>query len=862
MPTCVRCGQRQLTALLFDPSPHAMPGSQRKISGFFLPAPKRACLGSRDCQDISSERPGLQCHRAEQGTGHDEIGPSRTDNTNAVVAQPLPDDSARPPDLSPLSTDCSAAQTSRPASRTEEATSSDEMSNLQSLAFKNSRESSSEDESALNDHPSLPAKNYRFPKNQGGRSCQRGWFERFSWLSYQSKSDLVFCQECRRHFKKKGDNTRNVERAFVKTGFNNWKKAIERFKSHEKSQFHVDSVSLNLSYQRGIPVLSLLSQQCNKHQEDARAVLRVIVSSVRYLCRTGQALRGQGKLDGNFLDLLHERSEDVPVLKTWMAKRDKWVSGDVQNELIEIMAHTVQREIVEDVKSSPFYGIIADGTTDVNGDEQFTFCVRWVQSKTLELREEYIGMYNAPDSRAETLYSAIKDMLLRLGLDFHCVRGHCFDGAANMSGRFSGVQKRISDCEPRSLYVHCSNHCLDLVLQEASRSCDIIGDALSTVKDISNVILDSKKRKSAYANIVVSTGGEVDLENGSRPNNLLPLCPTRWTVRVKSMQRFLDNYARVQETLKELLETPGSVTDGSKAIFRGYYTLLQKFETLLGINISIAFFGPCEELARAFQSSTCRAAGAKEAAEALREAISQLRSDAAFEELWQHTSTTAARLCLKEPRVSRPAKPPRRYEATDRPVQPVTLDVKAALRKEYFAAADRIMNETQRRFEQPGMLQLVKLEGILASAAKGTQFTADGLKASLGVHAVDFDLCRLSAQFLLLPTLLHDADSTTSLGILKMLQSKPENIRELMDQVVRYVQLLLSIPASVASGERSFSALRRVKTYLRNRMTQKRLSHLLILNIHKERTAALRLEDIIKEFVSRTAERVATFGPV
>lgn len=106
MPTCVRCGQRQLTALLFDPSPHAMPGSQRKISGFFLPAPKRACLGSRDCQgiimhrflyiitssvcvnasvqqfslllrfslslpDISSERPGLQCHRAEQGTGHD-----------------------------------------------------------------------------------------------------------------------------------------------------------------------------------------------------------------------------------------------------------------------------------------------------------------------------------------------------------------------------------------------------------------------------------------------------------------------------------------------------------------------------------------------------------------------------------------------------------------------------------------------------------------------------------------------------------------------------------------------------------------------------------------------------------------------
>ncbi|XP_042148832.1 uncharacterized protein LOC121837301 [Ixodes scapularis] len=164
----------------------------------------------------------------------------------------------------------------------------------------------------------------------------------------------------------------------------------------------------------GIPVLRLLSQQCSKQQEEARVVLRVIVSSLRYLCRTGQALRGRGKGDGNLLDLLdllEERSEDVPALKTWLTKRDKWISGDVQNELIEIMAHTVQREIVKDVKSSPFYGIIADGTTDINGDEQFTFCVRWVPSETLEVREEYLGMYNAPDSRADTLYSECRKEL-------------------------------------------------------------------------------------------------------------------------------------------------------------------------------------------------------------------------------------------------------------------------------------------------------------------------------------------------------------------------------------------------------------------------------------------------------------------
>ncbi|XP_077486729.1 uncharacterized protein LOC144098037 [Amblyomma americanum] len=159
------------------------------------------------------------------------------------------------------------------------------------------------------------------------------------------------------------------------------------------------------------------------------------------------------------------------------------------------------------------------------------------------------------------------------------------------------------------------------------------------------------------------------------------------------------------------------------------------------------------------------------------------------------------------------------------------------------------------------MKQLVILEDILTSAAGGSRYTADELEAALGVHAVDFDLCRLSAQFILLSTLINGSDSTATLVILEILQRESQNIRELMHQVVRYVQLLFSIPASVAFRERSFSALRRIKTYLRSRTTQKRLSHLLILHIHKERTALLNLDGIIRELVSRAAERAATFGP-
>lgn len=317
---------------------------------------------------------------------------------------------------------------------------------------------------------SLPPKSHKFSRNQTGRSCKYAWFEKFTWLSYDYESDVVFCNLCRIAFKERGENATAVELCFIHNGFNNWKKAVEKFQCHEKSQFHCVSASRQLSKEKGMRVVQQLSQHSSRQQEEARQALRVIVSSARYLCRTGQALQGQTKIEGNLLDLLDERSQDVPALKKWLEKRDRWLSSDIQNELVEIMAHSVQRGIIQDIRCSPFYGIIADGSTDVTGNEQFTFCVRWVDGMTLKVREEFFGMYNAPDSRAETLYKALRDMILRLGLDFQNLRGHCFDGAANMASRFTGVQKRITESEPRSIFVHCGNHCLDLALQEVAKN--------------------------------------------------------------------------------------------------------------------------------------------------------------------------------------------------------------------------------------------------------------------------------------------------------------------------------------------------------------------------------------------------------
>ncbi|CAN7993334.1 unnamed protein product [Ixodes hexagonus] len=561
-----------------------------------------------------------------------------------------------------------------------------------------------------------PGTSFKFPKNDS-RSCQSSWFLTYQWLHYDEKQDCVFCFDCARAFEMKGlKSLHGVEPAFLKTGFRNWRKGPHKFKMHERSEHHRDSIHHIIQREKGASIAALISKQSLQQQQENRAAVRVIVSSLRFLARSGfrvgLGLSGRPEpaqiSNGDLVQLLEERREDVPALRTWLNKRDRWLSGDVQNEILKIMAHSVQRMLVDKITQSPFYAIMADSTTDTSGQEQFSVCVRYVSPDTLDVHEAFLGMYNPPDTKAATLFSTIKDVLIRLSLSFHNLRGHCFDGAASMSGKISGVQKLIKDEQPKSTYVHCCNHSLDLALQEAGRSSEVICTTLTIVKDVSNAILNSAKRKSIYAGIV-SAPCPSECEMDMPVKQLLPLCPTRWSVRVNSMSRFLDNYGGVQITLAEILKEKTSIRDDRRAAFQGYLKRLQRFETMFYLMASIKVFGPCEELARALQSSSCSATVARKSADVLELTLRNLRSDDAFDEIFLLASAKADKLNLKFPSETRKKRPPKRLESTSRPVSPASLDLKDALRKDFFELVDTLTAEIHRRFTQPGLDELVRL---------------------------------------------------------------------------------------------------------------------------------------------------------
>jgi hypothetical protein len=77
----------------------------------------------------------------------------------------------------------------------------------------------------------------------------------------------------------------------------------------------------------------------------------------------------------------------------------------------------------------------------------------------------------------------------------------------------------------------------------------------------------------------------------------------------------------------------------------------------------------------------------------------------------------------------------------------------------------------------------------------------------------------------------------------------------LYSTIGRMLLTLLTMPVSTAVFERSFSAMRRIKTYLRSTMENERLSSIDILHIHWSKR--VNIEGIIDEFAGAANRRLA-----
>lgn len=172
------------------------------------------------------------------------------------------------------------------------------------------------------------------------------------------------------------------------------------------------------------------------------------------------------------------------------------------------------------------------------------------------------------------------------------------------------------------------------------------------------------------------------------------------------------------------------------------------------------------------------------------------------------------------------------------------------IKANYLEAVDLIIQGISERFNQPSSKIIVMLENILLEGTVDNNFVTI-YRDEVNIDALKVEIDILRAQ----------PDHPTTIN--QFIKSFKKNSFRLQFQELGVVlRLLLLLPASNASSERSFSALKRLKTTGRSTMTQARLSNLIMLHVHKPLTDTIDIQHIIKSFVSchpRRANSIAVY---
>ena len=304
----------------------------------------------------------------------------------------------------------------------------------------------------------------------------------------------------------------------------------------------------------------------------------------------------------------------------------------------------------------------------------------------------------------------------------------------------------------------------------------------------------------------------------------------------------IDNY----EVFQEFWDEARDITSDSEnhARITGVKAQMEKFDLLFGLCLGECILCHTDNLSKTLQSPSLSAADSQQLAQLTCNTLECLQNQESFSLLWGKVSGMQEKLQIDQAMLPRRRKAPRRFEVGDGQGT-FTETVQDYFRAEYYVVIDAALACIRQRFNQPGYQTYRRLENLLASAVNGTDYQQD-LNFIADFYGDDIDKVLLQTQMELFRSILLSAfPNTANIGVRDIVQHVCTlllGVRMSIMQVRTLVRLLLVMPATNAVSERSASALRRVKTYLRTTMSDTRLNNLLVLHVHKDRCDSLVLQ--------------------
>ena len=129
------------------------------------------------------------------------------------------------------------------------------------------------------------------------RNFVEHWYKKYPWLTICTTIKKVFCFYCCVEGQGMMTFSSKAESTFTKIGYNNWKKALEKFENHNHCNAHGEAV-LKWQMLQTTPISNHLNSQIKKDQEERRQALLKQLHCLRFL-RQGLAIRGHEETEGS-----------------------------------------------------------------------------------------------------------------------------------------------------------------------------------------------------------------------------------------------------------------------------------------------------------------------------------------------------------------------------------------------------------------------------------------------------------------------------------------------------------------------------------------------------------------------------------
>lgn len=707
--------------------------------------------------------------------------------------------------------------------------------------------------------------NRRFSPTHYTRKLSNGEEVNRSWLMYSIKKDAVFCYCCKLFNK-------NSSSRLEKSGSKDWKNIGAVLSSHERNILHLESFQnwkeLDVRISKGTTIDNISLQNIKEEEEYWREILERLIALTRVLATQNLSFRGTNeklfnKNNGNFLKFVEYLAIFDPVMKEHVRKIKNhhnqeimvhYLGKDIQNELMQILAGAIRNKILSLVKSAKYYSIILDCTPDVSHVEQMSMIIRFVDVKPLNsepevvVREHFLGFVPLDESTGTFIAETLLEKLMEMELRIENLRGQGYDNGSNMKGKEKGVQNRILNINPRAFFIPCNAHSLNLVVNDASKCCLEATNFFNIVQQIYNYFSASTQRWHVFTSHVVGL-------------TVKPLSDTRWESRIDALKPIRYQLGSIYDALMEIYEDArlnNSSGNISRLEAKALANSICKFKFMVSLVTWYNILNEVNVTSKILQKENCTIDCATNQLQVTKNYLLKCRSDNEFEQVLIDAADIAKELETEvkfEPiECRRRHKRQFLYENPDEAPQ----DPKQKFKVEfYYTILDIAIQSIEERFQQ--LKQHNILFGFLYDIASINKRTSADIldnckcleKSLTYKNNKDIDAHDLFNELQILARRLPRSMSPSDVLIYIVQQ----HLEDCVPNVVVSLRILLTLPVSVASGERSFSKLKLIKTYLRSTMSQNRLVDLATISIESEFASSLELKPLVDTFARRKARK-------